>query len=67
MDPEKYLRFEKLLIQSMGGEERFKAAITDITTTLRRHNLDMMPELASDMFCHTMETIHLKTFSLPKT
>lgn len=59
MTAEKYLLEKERLSQAMGSQEKLKSVVTDITETLKTHNLDGMPETAFDLMVFTLETIHL--------
>lgn len=66
MTAEHYIQEKKRLSQSMNGQDRLLEAVSDITKTLSKYNLDIMPETAFDVMRFTLETIHLEKFNPEK-
>lgn len=66
MEAEKYLITKERLSQAMNGEKNLKKVVTDITTILREHNLDVQPETAFDVMVFTLETLYLEKFKISK-
>ena len=64
MNAEKYLRTEKILSQTLNGDEKLASVVTDFTEVLKKHNIAFMPETAFDLFCFTLETIHLEKLNI---
>ncbi|MDU7338576.1 MAG: hypothetical protein E7L17_10740 [Clostridium sp.] len=64
MDAQRYLREKERLSQALNGEDRLDGAVDAITAVLKDHNIDLMPLTALDVFCHTLETLHLAKLNL---
>lgn len=66
MTAEHYLQEKERLSQSMNGQDRLMEAVNDITETLKKHNINLMPGTAFDVMAFTLETIHLGKINLPE-
>ncbi len=64
MNAEKYVKNEKRLNQALNGN--LKNITNDIEEVLKKYSIDLMPELAFDVFCFTLETLHLDKFNSQK-
>lgn len=64
MTAEQYVQEKERLSQAMNGRDRLMAAVSDITETLAKYNLDKMPVVALDATVFTLETLHLGHLNL---
>lgn len=66
MTAEHYLQEKERLSRAMNGQDRLMEAVKDITETLEKHNISLMPGVAFDVMAFTLETIHLGKINLPE-
>lgn len=65
MTAEHYIQEKERLSQALNGQDRLMEAVKDITATLEKHNINLMPGTAFDVVVFTLETIHLGKIDLP--
>lgn len=64
MTAEQYIQEKERLSQAMNGQDRLMDTVTDITETLKKHNIDLMPGVALDVAVFALETIQLGQINL---
>lgn len=64
MTAEHYLKETERLSQALNGQDRLMEAVKDITETLKKHNIHLMPRVAMDVTVFTLETLHLGQMDL---
>lgn len=64
MTAEHYIQEKERLSQALNGQDRLMEAVKDVTETLRKHNIHLMPGLALDVTVFTLETLHLGQMDL---
>ncbi|MEY8321869.1 hypothetical protein AAK894_12500 [Lachnospiraceae bacterium 46-61] len=68
MNAEKYVINKERLNNALNG--RLEDITNDIQEVLKKYNIELIPELSYDVFCFTLETLHLdklKTWALVGT
>lgn len=64
MTAENYLQEKERLSRALNGQDRLTEAVKDITETLKKHNIDLMPGVALDVAAFTLETIQMNRINL---
>ena len=64
MTAEHYIQEKERLSQALNGQDRLMEAVKDVTETLRKHNIHLMPGLSLDVTVFTLETLHLVQMDL---
>lgn len=64
MTAEHYIQEKERLSQALNGRDRLMEAVKDITETLERHNIALMPGVALDVTVFTLETLQLDKINL---